>query len=114
LQFTNLFASNADVAQFTHSGRDGVSEFVAGDNVIDNGACLVDGSPRVGGKQGSAAAFDTRNFAHVLECQIVSVDVQCVQAGLSSIDVGSVVRLVIPSGQIYARNPLFLLAPANR
>ena len=44
----------------------------------------------------------------VFECQIVSVDVQCVQASLSCIDVGSVVLVVIPSGQMYARNPLSL------
>src|ERR1700686_1215637 len=77
LQFTNLVAGNAHIAQFTHAGRDGISDLVARDNVIDHGARLIDCLPRVGRKQCGTAL--SRHLAYCLEREIISVDVECVQ-----------------------------------
>ncbi len=79
LQFANLVASNAHVAEFSDAGGDGVSDLVAGDNLVDDGACQVHGLPRVGREQDRAARFNGRDFAHGFEREIVSVDVKCVQ-----------------------------------
>ena len=55
LQFANLIAGDAHVAQFAHASRDRVSEFVAGNNFVDDGARLIDGLSRVWRKQRSTA-----------------------------------------------------------
>ena len=77
LQFANLLAGDAHVAQFADAGGDGVGDLVAGDDLIDDRACLVDRFPRVRREQ-DGAAFG-RDFADRFERQIVSVDVECVQ-----------------------------------
>src|SRR6202158_130432 len=77
LQFTNLVAGDAHVAQFAYSGGDGISDFIARDNVIDDSACLIDCLPRVCGKQRGTAL--SRHLTNCLEREIISVDVECVQ-----------------------------------
>ena len=37
LQFTNLVAGNADLAQFPDAGSDCVSDLVAGNDLVDDG-----------------------------------------------------------------------------
>jgi hypothetical protein len=73
LQFANLITGDAHVAQFAHASRDRVSEFVAGNNFVDDGARLIDGLSRVWRKKRSAA-FGC-DLAYLFKCQIVSVDV---------------------------------------
>jgi hypothetical protein len=70
----------------------------------------------VRGEQGSAPHFDTRDFAHRLEGEIVAIDVECVQASLSCIDVKSVefASLVIPKGRVPAKNLLSAGAGTER
>src|ERR1700675_4292575 len=77
LQFTNLVARNAHVAQFAYSGGNGIGDFVARDNVIDAGGRPVDCLPRVGRKQRRTAL--SRHLTNCLEREIISVDVECVQ-----------------------------------
>ena len=55
LQFANLLAGDADVAQFAHAGGDGVGQFVAGDDLVDDGARQIDGLASVGIEQDGAA-----------------------------------------------------------
>ncbi len=79
LQFANLVAGDAHVAQFADAGGDGIGDLVAGDDLVDDGARPVDRLARVGSEK-HGAALD-RHFAHRFERQIVSVDVECVQEG---------------------------------
>jgi hypothetical protein len=57
LQFTNLVACYAHIAQFAHARSDGVGQFIARNNFVDDGACLVHSVPRVRREQGSTT-FD--------------------------------------------------------
>jgi hypothetical protein len=82
LQFSNLIACDAYVAQFTHSGRDGVGDFVARDDVIDYRTRLIDCVPCIRGKQHGAPVFDARNLANRFKRQIVPVNVECVQESI--------------------------------
>ena len=81
LQLTNLIAGNAHVAQLAHASRNSVSDLVAGDDFVDDGASLVHYLTRVRREQGSAPVFNARDFGHRFQCQIVAVDVECVQKG---------------------------------
>jgi hypothetical protein len=62
LQFANLIAGNADVAEFADAGGDGVSDLIAFDNVFDYGAGAVDGFPGFGVEK-DWAAFDGNFFS---------------------------------------------------
>ena len=54
---------DAHVAQFAHAGRDRVRDFVAGDNLVDDGARLIHNFARIGDSN-TARALHGRNFAH--------------------------------------------------
>ncbi len=42
LQFANLIADNAHIAELSHASRDGVGQFVAGDDFVDDGSRPID------------------------------------------------------------------------
>jgi hypothetical protein len=77
LQLANLITGNADVTQLSDAGGYGIREFVAGYDLIDDGASAIDHLAGIGQKQ-DGAAFHS-NFADCFECEIVSVNVKCVQ-----------------------------------
>ena len=82
LQFANLVADNAHVAELAHAGGDGVGDFVAGDDLIDHGARPVHSLARVR-RQEHGTAFG-RDFAHRFQREIVAVNVKCVQESFPS------------------------------
>jgi hypothetical protein len=43
LQLANLISSDTDITQFADAGGDGVSDFIAGDDLVDHRARLIDG-----------------------------------------------------------------------
>jgi len=49
LQFANLVADNAHIAELAYTGCDGIGELIVGDNLIDNGARAIDGCASIGG-----------------------------------------------------------------
>ena len=54
LQFADLVADNADIAQFADAGGDGVGKLVIGDERVDDGASAIDGFASVGVEQDGA------------------------------------------------------------
>src|ERR1700680_1788282 len=85
LKFTNLIGSNTNVPQLPDARGNGISDPIAGDNVIDHGTRQVNGLPRVGREQDRSARFNGRHFANCLKCEIVSVDMKCVQKDVPSL-----------------------------
>lgn len=77
LQLADLVRGDANIAQFPHTGRDRVSNFVGGDDFIDDSAGMVDQLSRIGREEHRAALMG--DFAYCFQRQIVSVNVQCVQ-----------------------------------
>ena len=55
LQFANLIARDADIAELADTGRDRVGNLITGDDLVDHGASLFDSFPRVGCQQHGAA-----------------------------------------------------------
>ena len=77
LQFANLLARDADIAQLAHASRDGVGNPVFGHQRIHHGARAVHRLPSLGTKQDGTVLH--RHFAHRFESQIAAVNVESVQ-----------------------------------
>ena len=79
LQFAHLIADNVDIAQFADTSGDGVGDFVIGNKRIDDSTSAVHGFARVGSEQ--HRPFFDGGFAHRLQSQVVSVNMQSLQKG---------------------------------
>ena len=77
LKFADLFARDANVAEFADSGGDGVRDAILRDQRIHHGARPIDSHTRLGTEQDGATIGG--NFAHFFERQVVTVDVKSVQ-----------------------------------
>ncbi len=77
LQLANLIAGDAHVAQLSDSGSDGVRDFIARNNLVDHGTGQLNRRAGIGSEEHSSAF--PGDLAHVLQREIVSVDVECVQ-----------------------------------
>ncbi len=76
LQFADLVAGDAHVAEFADAGGDGVGDLILGNQSVDYGARSIHALACVGREQhGPALECD---FAHRFEGQIVSADVKSV------------------------------------
>jgi hypothetical protein len=79
LQFADLIANDVDIAQLADSSRNGVRNFIVGDERVNNGTSPVDSLARVRGQEDGLTGVCARHLAHIFECQIVSIDVQSFQ-----------------------------------
>ena len=77
LQFADLVAGDAHVAELANAGGDGIGELVVCDDVVDHGAGAIDGLARIGREQHGAAVVG--DFADRFEGEVVTVDVEGVQ-----------------------------------
>jgi hypothetical protein len=66
LQFADLIADDANVAELADSGGDGVGEFVVSDDVVDDGAGEVDCGAGIGGELDGAVV--SGDFVDLFEC----------------------------------------------
>src|SRR5579883_3461472 len=87
LQFADLVAGDADIAEFADTGGDGIGNLVIVDEVVDHGAGSVDAFAGVGGEQ-DRPAFQCY-LADGFKREIVSADVKGVQEMSSQFSVVS-------------------------
>ena len=55
LQFADLIAGDAYIAEFADTGRDGVGHLIVGDKRVDDGTCSVHPLARIGSQQHGSA-----------------------------------------------------------
>ena len=77
MQFANLVAHYANVAELAHAGRDRVCQLVGGNDLVNHGPRPIHPFARVR-RQKHRAPLGC-NFAHSFQSKIVAANVKCVQ-----------------------------------